>query len=108
MIGQFGFKCGRDINKFEGINFIMGKTGVPVVTDHAIAFIEMEVADEMDCGTHTIFLGRVKESDILDGSSEPMTYAYYYKVKGGKSPRNAPTYQKEESPTPVVPDKKEG
>ena len=97
MIGRFGFKCGRDIGKFEGIGTRVGKTGIPIVTDHAIAFIEAEVVGEMDCGTHTIFLGRVVECDVL-GTAQPMTYAYYHTVKGGKSPKNAPTYQQAEPP----------
>ena len=97
MIGRFGFKCGRDIDKFEGIGTRVGKTGIPIVTDHAIAFIEAEVVGEMDCGTHTIFLGRVVECDVL-GTAQPMTYAYYNTVKGGKSPKNAPTYQQAEPP----------
>jgi flavin reductase (DIM6/NTAB) family NADH-FMN oxidoreductase RutF len=95
MIGRFGFKCGRDINKFEGTGVRTGKTGLPIVTDHAVAFVEAEVVGEMDCGTHTIFLGRVVECDILDAQAEPMTYAYYHKVKGGKAPKTAPTYLKE-------------
>lgn len=97
MIGRFGFKCGRDINKFEGIGTRVGKTGIPIVIDHAVAFIEAEVVGEMDCGTHTIFLGRVVECDVL-GAAQPMTYAYYHTVKGGKSPKNAPTYQQAEPP----------
>ena len=92
MIGLFGFKCGRDINKFEGIATRIGTTGVPIVTDHAVAFIEAEVEGELDCGTHTIYLGRVVECDVLT-AGEPMTYAYYRAVKGGKSPKTAPTYQ---------------
>ena len=100
MIGRFGFKCGRDIDKFEGIGTRVGKTGIPIVTDHAIAFIEAEVVGEMDCGTHTIFLGRVVECDVL-GTAQPMTYAYYHTVKGGKSPKNAPTYQQAEPPKTV-------
>jgi flavin reductase (DIM6/NTAB) family NADH-FMN oxidoreductase RutF/rubredoxin len=103
MIGQFGFKCGRDTNKFEGISVRSGKTGVPIVVDHAVAFIETEVVEELDCGTHTIFLGQVVECDILDAEAEPMTYAYYHKVKGGKAPKTAPTYQKEEPPQPAAP-----
>ncbi len=99
MIGQFGFKCGRDINKFEGIGTRIGKTGIPVVTEHAVAFIEAEVVGEMDCGTHTIFLGRVVECEVLT-AAEPMTYAYYHTVKGGKSPKSAPTYQPVETPKP--------
>ncbi len=107
MIGQFGFKCGRDINKFDGIKVRTGKTGIPIVTNHAVAFIEAEVTGEMDCGTHTIFLGQVVECDILDNTAEPMTYAYYHKIKGGKSPKNAPTYQKE-TPPPPAPSGREG
>lgn len=102
MIGQFGFKCGRDINKFEGIGTRIGKTGIPVVTDHAVAFIEAEVVGEMDCGTHTVFLGRVVECDLL-AAAEPMTYAYYRAVKGGRSPKNAPTYQEQTPPKPSAP-----
>ena len=101
MIGRFGLKCGRDINKFDGIGTRIGKTGVPVVTDHAVAFIEAEVVEELDCGTHTIFLGRVVDCDLLT-AAEPMTYAYYHTVKGGKAPKNAPTYQEQAPPKPAV------
>ncbi|MEW6334093.1 MAG: flavin reductase [Thermodesulfobacteriota bacterium] len=103
MIGLFGFKCGRDIDKLEGVPFRTGKTGIPIVTDHTVAFIEAEVINQMDCGTHTLFLGKVVECDILDAAAEPMTYAYYHKVKGGKSPKNAPTYQKEDAPPSAPP-----
>ena len=96
LIGRFGFKSGRDTDKFADIQVKAGITGIPVVTEHAVAFIEAEVIGSMDCGTHTIFLGRVIESEVL-GDSEPMTYAYYQKVKGGKAPKNAPTYQAPES-----------
>lgn len=92
MIGRFGFKSGKEINKFEGIGVKTGVTGIPVVTEHAVAFIEAEVIGSLDCGTHTIFLGKVIESDVLN-SADPMTYAYYQKIKGGKAPKTAPTYQ---------------
>jgi len=81
----------------EFIQVRTGKTGVPIVTDHTVAFMEAEVIGEMDCGTHTLFLGKVVECDILDAAAEPMTYAYYHEIKGGKSPKNAPTYQMKES-----------
>ena len=45
----------------------------------------------MDAGTHTIFLGRVVDADILS-NGRPMTYDYYHRVRGGKSPKTAPTY----------------
>jgi flavin reductase (DIM6/NTAB) family NADH-FMN oxidoreductase RutF len=92
MIGRFGFKSGKELDKFEGIAVRTGVTGIPVVTENAVSCIEAEVINSMDCGTHTIFLGRVIEAEVLD-SSEPMTYAYYQKIKGGRAPKNAPTYQ---------------
>ncbi len=91
-IGRFGFKCGRDVDKFDCTHFRTGQTGVPVVTDHCVAFIEAEVIGDLDCGTHRIFLGEIKNCDILS-DEEPMTYAYYHTVKRGKAPKTAPTYQ---------------
>jgi len=92
-IGKFGFKCGRDINKFENVNFKLGEVGVPIVLDNAIAFIEAEVINQMDCGSHTIFVGQVKDCGVLNDAEEPMTYAYYHEVKRGKTPKTSPTYQ---------------
>ncbi|HET6459501.1 MAG TPA: flavin reductase [Syntrophales bacterium] len=92
-IGLLGFKCGRDINKFEKLNIRLGTTGVPIVLDHAIAYIEAEVINEMDCGSHTMFVGQVRDCGVFNADEEPMTYAYYHEVKRGKSPKTAPTYQ---------------
>jgi len=92
-IGHFGFKCGRDINKFETVNFKLGETGVPIVLDNTIAYIEAEVINQMDCGSHTIFVGQVRDCGVLNSNEEPMTYAYYQEVKRGKAPKTAPTYQ---------------
>ena len=95
IIGQFGFKSGRDINKFDQVNYKLGKTRAPILLDNSLAYLEVKVTQEMDVGTHTIFVGEVVESEVLkDG--EPMTYAYYHQVKRGTTPKTAPTYHKEE------------
>lgn len=94
-IGLFGFKSGRTINKLEGVNYRMGKTGVPIVLEHAIAWIEADLVTELDCGTHTIFVGQVSDGNVLNNEL-PLTYAYYHEVKKGKSPKTAPTYVPEE------------
>jgi len=90
-IGLFGFKSGREVDKLKDVKIRPGVTGVPIVLDYTIGFIEAEVENELDCGTHTIFTGKVVEAD-LTGEGEPMTYAYYQNVKGGKSPKTAPTF----------------
>lgn len=95
-IGRFGFKSGRDGYKYDGVNFKVGVTGAPIVLDYALAYYEAEVVDSMDAETHTVYLAKVLDADILDEKAEPMTYAYYHMVKGGKSPKSAPTFIKEE------------
>ena len=90
-IGQFGFKSGRDINKFEGVNYKIGETKAPIVTDYALSYMEARVVQEVDVGTHTDFIGEVIAADIF-AEGEPMTYAYYHQVKKGTTPRTAPHY----------------
>ena len=94
-IGQFGFKSGREINKFEGINIKTSSSGLPLVLDYTIGYLEAKVVDKLDVGTHTLFIGEVIDAEILS-DKEPMTYAFYHLVKNGKSPSTAPTFIKEE------------
>ncbi len=94
-IGTFGFKTGRDIDKFEGVEFKYGKLGVPIITGHSLAYLEAKVINSMDLGSHTVFIGEVMEMDQLE-DGKAMTYNYYHEVKGGLSPETAPTYIKRE------------
>jgi len=94
-IGTFGYKSGRDIDKFKDVKYRIGKTGTPIVLDHALAFIEAEIIDQISVGTHTIFIGKIIDADVLT-EDRCMTYEYYHQVKGGKSPKTAPTYLKED------------
>jgi ferric-chelate reductase [NAD(P)H] len=90
-IGNFGFKSGRDIHKFKDINFKVGQTGSPIAMDNATAYFEAEVIQALDAGTHTIFIGKIIEAEVLN--EEPvMTYEYYHQVKRGTTPKTAPSY----------------
>ena len=93
-IGHFGFKSGRDIDKLEGINYKIGETQAPVVIDHAIAYLEAKVIQQIDVGTHTIFIGELVEADVIR-EGESMTYDYYHQVKRGTTPKTAPVYVEE-------------
>jgi len=93
-IGHFGFKSGRDIDKFEGINYKIGETQAPIVTDNTLAYLEARVIQEIDVGTHTVFIGELVGADVLR-EGEPMTYAYYHQVKRGTTPKTAPSYIEE-------------
>lgn len=95
-IGKFGFKSGKEIEKFKEVNHKVGVTGAPVVMVNTIGYLEAEVINSLDVGTHTLFIGKVVEAQIIK-DEEPMTYAYYHEVKRGATPKTAPVYIKEES-----------
>lgn len=101
LIGRFGFKSGREVDKFEGGAYRLGKNGCPIIAEHTVGYLEGKVTRQLDAGTHTIFMGEVVEGELLD-DAEPMTYAYYHEVKRGTTPETAPTYIEEKK------EKKEG
>lgn len=90
-IGLFGFKSGRDVDKLAHVQYITGSTGSPLVTDYSLSVLEAKVTDQVDVGSHTLFVGDVQSGEILR-AGEPMTYLYYQTYLKGKSPRNAPTW----------------
>jgi ferric-chelate reductase [NAD(P)H] len=89
--GPFGFRSGRDIDKLAKVEYRLGVTGCPLVTGHALSILEARVFDQIDLGTHTIFIGDVLSSEVLK-SGRPLTYQYYHEELKGKSPPNAPTF----------------
>ncbi|MHC5053701.1 MAG: rubredoxin [Planctomycetota bacterium] len=92
LIGLFGFRSGRDVDKFAGVAHRIGVTGCPLVLEHAVACVEARVSCAADCGTHTVFIGEVADARVA-GEGRPMTYAYYREVLRGKTPPTAPTYR---------------
>ncbi|MEO0205703.1 MAG: flavin reductase family protein [candidate division WOR-3 bacterium] len=94
-IGQFGFRSGREIDKFKGVNFKTGKTGAPLILDNTIGFIECEVVNSVDCGSHTLFIGKVVDAEIINDNAQPLTYDYYHKELKLKVPKTATTYIEE-------------
>ncbi len=93
-IGSFGFRSGRDVDKFKGINYKLGETRAPIVLDNTLAYLEAKVISQIEVGTHTIFVGEIVAADVLK-EGEPMTYAYYHLVKRGSTPKTAPSYIEE-------------
>ena len=94
-IGHFGFRSGRNTDKLEGVNYKIGETQAPVVTDNALAYLEARVIQQVDVGTHTIFVGELVGADVIK-EGEPMTYTYYHQVKRGTTPKTAPSYIEEQ------------
>ncbi len=91
LIGRFGFKSGREVDKFADLNYRKSDTNVPVILDNTVAYLEAKVINQLELTTHTLFIGEMTAAEVLkDG--EPMTYAYYHQVKRGTTPKTAPTF----------------
>jgi rubredoxin len=75
-----------------GLNLKFGETGVPIVLNDCIAFLECKVVQTIDVGTHYLFIGELLNCEIIDDSNDALTYAYYRQVRKAVAPKNAPTY----------------
>jgi len=92
LIGLFGFRSGRDVDKFAEASFETLPSGCPFVKEHSLAYIDAQVEAAHDSGTHTIFIARVIGAQIIE-QGKPMSYAYYSQTLRGKTPPTAPTYK---------------
>ena len=89
VIPVFGFQSGRTNDKFKMIkNFTKDDLGI---IETALGYIICEPVDVAETETHSVFLCKIIDGEILN-PQPPMTYAYYQKVKNGRSPKTAPTY----------------
>jgi len=70
---HFGFKSGRDTDKFEGIEYSTSENGLPVLKD-ACAYIECRVVNTYPAGDHTLFVGEVIEARTLKESVKPLIF----------------------------------
>lgn len=94
IIGTFGYKSSRDIDKYNNLDYEEVEN-LPILKN-TCGNIICNVIEKIETSTHTIFVGEVTNM-INYNSKTPMTYKYYHEVLKGKSPKNAPTYQKEET-----------
>ncbi len=90
-IGRFGFRTGRNFDKFAGLTFQRGTLGCPLIVQHTLSALEVKVEQTVDVGTHTLFIGAVQDAICFTGTENaaPMTYEYYHKVIKGKAPKGA-------------------
>ncbi len=95
VITTFGFQSSRDNNKYETFDYEI-KNGVPVLKGKFAGWLICDVVNIVKNETHHVIFARL--SDTIKGeNTHPMTYEYYHKVIKGKAPKNAPTYQSEET-----------
>ena len=75
---NFGFRSGRAVDKFEGIQELRSDNGLRFLPRHINSFLSLQVESYVDLGTHGMFICSVTEARVL-GKKETMTYTYYQK-----------------------------
>lgn len=94
IIGTFGYSSSKNVDKFSTVECNMVEN-FPVIKD-SCGNLLCEVINQIECESHTIFIGKVLVSTNYT-EDKPMTYQYYQSVLKGKSPKNAPTYVEEKT-----------
>lgn len=78
IIQIFGFCSSKDTDKLAKVKTTTVET-VPVLED-ALGYMVLDKIDSVDTGTHTLFVGRLREADLYRDAA-PMTYADYQAQK---------------------------
>lgn len=78
---EFGYRSGRDVDKYAKTSYVLGKNGCPILTG-CVSYLEAEVIPEktVDVGTHTLFVAKVT-SGMRASEITPLTYSYYRQMK---------------------------
>ena len=73
---NFGFKSGRNADKFEGITPLRSDNKLAFLDKYINSFISLKVEQYVDLGTHGMFICSVTEARVIS-DKETMTYNYY-------------------------------
>lgn len=93
LIQNFGFRSSKNCDKFSASPCGFDESGVRYLKEYCAARFSCSVESAVEVGTHTVFIGLLEEAEVLDDTREPITYDYYHRVKKGKTPKSAPSYQ---------------
>lgn len=87
-IAYFGQQSGKDVNKLGGMDLETDSLGIPVFDKNCAATLSAKVVEQVDLGTHILFIGEVVDAAVKSDKT-PMTYAEYRARKAGKAPQKA-------------------
>lgn len=94
VIGCFGYQTSAEFDKFAEFETKVDANGCPYVPEGATASFTCKLVQQLDVGTHILFIGEVQDAEVTS-EDNPMSYSYYHVVKKGKTPPKAPSYQPE-------------
>ncbi|MBC3797307.1 flavin reductase [Acetobacterium tundrae] len=82
LIGSFGMRSGREVNKFDGIDYQTDGNGNPYLDKNTVAYMSLNVASVIDLESHYLFICDVVEAEKTQ-KGQPMSYGDYRTLKSG-------------------------
>jgi len=73
---NFGFRSGRTVDKFEGIEELRSDNGLRFLPRYVNSFMSLKVESFVDLDTHGMFICSVTEARVMS-DRETMSYTYY-------------------------------
>ena len=73
---RFGFKSGRNVDKFEGMSVHHSDNGLAFLERYINSFMSLKVEQYVDLDTHGMFICSIAEARVIS-DKETMTYTYY-------------------------------
>lgn len=70
---RFGYKSGRQVDKFAGLEWTAAATGAPILPQ-AYAYLDLKLRDTFSAGDHTLFVGEVVAARILHPEAQPLVF----------------------------------
>ena len=70
---RFGFKSGRQVDKFAGLEWTTGATGAPILPQ-AYACLELKLKETVPAGDHTLFVGEVVAAKVQHPQAQPLVF----------------------------------
>lgn len=75
---RFGFQSGKNVDKFAGFTATKRlPSGALLIDEGTNAYISGYVTQEIDLGTHSLFIASVTDMDVLNDTPSA-TYTYYH------------------------------
>ncbi len=102
LIKRFGFQTGKEVNKFEGFTECKrDENGIYYITKGTNSYFSVDVEQTVDLGTHTMFIGKVKDMKVLNDVPSA-TYSYYHQHIKSQSQENIITPKTVDSGSPEL------
>jgi flavin reductase (DIM6/NTAB) family NADH-FMN oxidoreductase RutF len=70
---RFGYKSGRKIDKFAGLETLPAPSGAPILPQ-AYAYFDLKLVHTFPAGDHSLFVGQVEDAKILHPKSSPLIF----------------------------------